>query len=1236
VKLIVSVLLLASICFALETADAKARITEELQQSIAESHATDLVPVIISMDKQADFRALQTMTLGSTREEKRETVVLELKRMAATSQQQVLDYLETKHRDGEAEVVRSLWIVNAVAAKATRDVIETIAQMDGVDWIELDEVVNLLLEGSSEVTVRQVPAGPVTTAIPVEPSIELLGAPEIWEQGYTGKCVIVGVLDTGVNYNHVDLADHMWVDPEGDYPHHGYDFSNGDDDPMDDHGHGTHCAGTVAGDGTAGRAVGMAPDALIMGIKVLDENGSANPSFTNVWAGVEFAVEQGAHVLSLSLGRVDASATIRIGSRITFTNALAAGVVSAVAAGNERDDGAPPVPRNIRNPGDCPPPWLHPDQVALQSGGVCGVITVGATTVGDDIGFLSSFGPSEWNIILFYIDYPHPPGLLDPDVCAPGINITSLDAFDPTGYAAGWNGTSMATPHVAGAIALMLQKNDDLFPAEIDSILETTSVDLGPAGKDNDFGAGRVDALEAMNALPGAGVMELEWSTVDMSFSPPDPWVQEGLLIDSLCVAAGADIHNVRLIADPLQCADVPCEPDHVKEIHHHEIEFLPQEIPFIRAGDAACSELKVSVPVGQHAGTYVGLVHVIAEIDDPCLLPKISRDLTLTVDVLPTVDMDVDDNHASVSDNVLHLKGAKATQVSGSFTIVNPNSEAKNVDLADGPGNIRIEPVSVVSTDLVKIGDPAEMIPAGAVTFDPLVSLASGEAVDIQVDVDIPDGLPVNAVYTGTVTVTYDECVHARRANRHMLGGGPVSDEFTLEIELLPTQGPLEIVDAVLDEDFCPPDPWTQVGQIEYNFTISATGDHRNIRVSSGGLEHSTLDKKLDQFNFFPGEIAFLAAGETREVRVVTKVPIGQHAGAYSGIFRIVSENGGEDSILATSEVCVNPDLDIEDDLGNLSGNIMHLEAPREGVAYGVFKFVNPNLPDNNTDLVDGPGNVDLVDLEAVPTDLWFAGGGPPPKEPIPTSMIDIDLYPDASLLPSGAGGFGVIQVSIPKWAHHWVPGYNFEYWGDLELWGYYSGDGFSDGFKITLRVLKNLGGGTSCGFWGEREGDSNVLHWADLGLSETGYSIYRGGEKIVELPEEEHLYADPVISRAVYEYTLGVNVGGSEIMVGPISIGGLGLPTTFHLGQNHPNPFSLATNMRYEIPSACKVDLKIYNSAGRIVKTLVNEPQTTGHYSVTWDGKDDSNRKVAAGVYLCRLQAGGFYGTRKMILVR
>jgi hypothetical protein len=832
--------------------------------------------------------------------------------------------------------------------------------------------------------------------------------------------------------------------------------------------------------------------------------------------------------------------------------------------------------------------------------------------------------------------FPAPLTRMKPDAIAVnGVSITGAGGFGSGTCPmvvpgdCRFFGTSASTPHVAGLVALILEACPGLTPAEVANLLNTTAVDIDLPGRDNNAGYGLLDVFAAI--FPPVGFLDDEVSEI---FDPPDPWVQEGLIVDTICVVPNRNLLNLRFFSDPLQCEDVLCEPGDVKKIHESLVQFVPDEIAYVPEGETLCVEVKISVPIGQHAGNYVGVVHAIAEIFE--CIQKITDDLVLTLDVRPTVDLDVDDNHGNVSDNVLHLKGAKGTTVSGVFTVVNPNSQASNVDLPDGPGNIRIEPVSVSSTDLVKIGDPAEMIPVAAVSFDPLASLASGEAADVQVDVDIPDDIPINAVYTGTVTVTYDECVHARRPNRHMLGGGPVSDEFTLEIELLPTQGPLDIVDAVLSEDFCPPDPWTQVGQIEYTFEVEALGDHRNIRVSSGGLKHDSLDKKLDDFNFFPEEIAFLAAGETREVSVIVKVPIGQHAGKYSGLFRVVSENGGEDSIAASASVCVHPDLDIEDDLANLSSNIMHLEGPRSGVAYGTFSLVNPNCTESNIDRLDGPGNLALKDLVATPSDLWFAAGGPPPKEPIPASLIDIDIYPDPSHLPSGAGAYGVLQVHIPKKSQHWVPGYNFEYWGDVEVQGYVSGDSVADGFKIELRVLKAIGGGQLSGFWGERIGDENLLHWSELGLLESGYNLYRNDLKVADVGKDVFEFADRAETRAAHEYRLGVQVGGSEIMIGPITIGGRPVPAVYILFQNHPNPFRRTTAIRYQMPATGHISLKIYDVTGKLVRTLEDTEKSAGFYTVEWDGTDDSGEKTGNGVYFYRITSGDFCKNLKMTLMR
>lgn len=146
-----------------------------------------------------------------------------------------------------------------------------------------------------------------------------------------------------------------------------------------------------------------------------------------------------------------------------FYYTLAAGVVVAACAGNLRQMGfMVPPPNNIYTPGDCPPPHLHEDQL-VNAGGLSCVNSVGAVDYDNAIAPFSSEGPSQWIDVSQYNDYPYTAGstteigLIRPDVCAPGVNIKSLDYNNTSGYTT-MDGTSQATPCVAGIVALMLQK----------------------------------------------------------------------------------------------------------------------------------------------------------------------------------------------------------------------------------------------------------------------------------------------------------------------------------------------------------------------------------------------------------------------------------------------------------------------------------------------------------------------------------------------------------------------------------------------------------------------------------------------------------------------------------------------------------------------------------------------------------------------------------------------------------
>lgn len=152
------------------------------------------------------------------------------------------------------------------------------------------------------------------------------------------------------------------------------------------------------------------------------------------------------------------------------------------------------------------------------------VICVGAVDFNDALGGFSSEGPSVWTDVPQYNDYPYSSGsstnigLIRPDVCAPGVNIKSLDINNTNGYCLK-SGTSMATPCVTGTIALMLSKKTELTPAEIDEILERTAVPLS-THKNNDFGSGRIDALAAVNAVGYEGISESNESQVNVFPNP--------------------------------------------------------------------------------------------------------------------------------------------------------------------------------------------------------------------------------------------------------------------------------------------------------------------------------------------------------------------------------------------------------------------------------------------------------------------------------------------------------------------------------------------------------------------------------------------------------------------------------------------------------------------------------------------------------------------------------------------
>ena len=450
------------------------------------------IEVIVLMKAQYDRSQLcRRADYYPSRAERRAFVVNELKAFTEASQYDLKSILAEMESHGMVSSVRSLWSANTLYFKATKTALLNLSERTDIETISLNTQHQWVPDGET--------LGPASAMREVTPNITQVNADQVWELGYTGAGVVVAVVDSGINYNHLDLADHLWDGGE-EFPHHGYDVVNDDNDPMDDKGHGTHCAGTVCGDGTAGSLTGIAPDVTLMCVKSIRGDGFGGA--VNIAGGMEWAVEHGCDLISMSLGMVDAGTTDKEILRRTCEAVLDAGIVAMVCAGNEGNaflQMTYPVPNNVRVPASCPPPYLDPDQMA-NPGALSCVVAVGAVNYNDAAADFTSRGPVTWQDTEFG-DYAYNPGigLIRPDVCAPGVNIKSLDYENTSGYT-NMDGTSQATPCVAGIVALMLQKNPELTPAEICRILEETSVKLTP-NKSNITGVGRVDALAAVNAV---------------------------------------------------------------------------------------------------------------------------------------------------------------------------------------------------------------------------------------------------------------------------------------------------------------------------------------------------------------------------------------------------------------------------------------------------------------------------------------------------------------------------------------------------------------------------------------------------------------------------------------------------------------------------------------------------------------------------------------------------------------
>lgn len=467
-------------------------------QVLADTQDGETAHFLVTLREQADVSGAASLP---TKAEKGAYVTRVLRETAASTQPAVLRELEALGAS-----YRSYWISNMIAVEGNREVVEAMARHQAVVKLSSNRAVKLKDEPELEPAEARRPANPSA----IEWGVQQINAPDVWTMGYKGRDIVVANQDTGFQWDHPALVNQYrgWDGSAADHNYHWWDAIHEDLDgngsnscgfslsePCDDYGHGTHTAGSMVGSDGGSNEIGVAPEAKWIGCRNM-ESGTGRPStyiecfqffmaphdLNGEHPDASLAPDVVSNSWGCPLGAPPAGEDCAVDSfKTTIENMRAAGIMIVVSAGNSGSACS----------------TLHSPPAYLDA-----ATTVGATSNSDEIASFSSRGPVTRD----------GSNRLKPDISAPGVSVRS--ARPGNSYSAS-SGTSMAAPHVAGAVALLLNAHptlkgnvDEIENALFSSAVErtTTTQDcgdvLGSAVPNNTYGYGRLDILSAVNTVP--------------------------------------------------------------------------------------------------------------------------------------------------------------------------------------------------------------------------------------------------------------------------------------------------------------------------------------------------------------------------------------------------------------------------------------------------------------------------------------------------------------------------------------------------------------------------------------------------------------------------------------------------------------------------------------------------------------------------------------------------------------
>ncbi len=407
------------------------------------------ISVIITFSNKVDLREFKK----DPKRLRRKKIIKVLKQNADTSQKHVRQFLAAK----KATKIQQLWLINALSVTARYETIKQVELLPGVDDIVPNHSFHLPKTAYS------------SQIVPESNNLNAIGAPELWDAGYTGQGIVIASMDTGVDVDHPDLIDkwrggsNSWFDVHGEH-----------DTPYDAHGHGTQTMGIMVAGPQFDTQIpmGVAPDANWIAVKIY--NDALQAEISDIIAGFQWLANPGGNpdsapdIVNISWGyHLNPDECFGHGLLGPCVQTLKQAGIAVVCAAGDTGELGSLSPAN------------YPESFA-----------VGAVSNTNDILIVSSQGPSPCD------------GSIFPNVVAPGINIPTTDlSFGGFPVYTSLSQTSAAAPHVSGAMALLLSAFPDANIPQIEWALQKTALDLGIEGADNYYGYGLIDVLKAYELI---------------------------------------------------------------------------------------------------------------------------------------------------------------------------------------------------------------------------------------------------------------------------------------------------------------------------------------------------------------------------------------------------------------------------------------------------------------------------------------------------------------------------------------------------------------------------------------------------------------------------------------------------------------------------------------------------------------------------------------------------------------